>query len=1296
MDGYLLVGAIVLLLGPIAFFVALVARARASGLVREVERLRERVTALSNRVGELEKRPASQEAPATQEAPASQEAQVTPLAPAATAQPMRTSASSPEAQRLVELPPESAADRAAPITEDVSSLVAARAESAIAAEPPREIAQAAAAPFQAIPAPIEAVSIEAGSIEGWDDETVASRAATVSAQIGPPPPAPPPSASTPSAMSRGRNIEERLGAHWAVWVGGIALALGVILLVRASIERGYFGPGVRLALGALMAIGLVVAGEFLRRRESNGDASAPTPGPFGAPYIPGVLTAAGTIAAFATIYAAHAVYGFIGPTTSFLALGVVGLVTMAAAALHGPALAGLGLVGALATPLLVVSHSINPWPVIIYDLVVIATAYILARLKGWLWLALAAASGGALWGLAFIAGIAQSGGRQFLQASLVHISVQTGLAAYALAIDRHRGRDDLSARLDPVAHAVLGVFAGVAILALALGASPFFGLGWIAGALLITALLVGTGLRSASAAGAAAMGSLVTLAALCLWPSFPAFGPSQTVAVLNAGALHIIAPPSQVEALLQGVPPIEPLWYAAFAVAACLLIAMATGRRLLAGPDLGLPIAAVYAGVASLPPLAGLAIAYLRFAPHEPSLILAACGLILGLGFAAASRLFMEAYDSELSASLKLGLGAVASSAIAAFALGLVFALDGGMLTVALALAALGTAIVAVRLDIAPLRWCIVALGILVAARLAYDPRIVGSSLGRTPIFNWLLFGYGVPAAAFAIAGRLLRQQGQDTSSRVADALGVLFAALLFFFEIRHAMNGGDPFARGSGLIEQGLLSAVAFGFALVLTRLDASRSNIVFRLASLAAGAIGLLDAAVSLGLRYNPLLEAAPLEGGPLVNALLLGYLIPGVMAGQLAVFARKVRPLWYWAGAAWLGLLLVLAFIILEVRVLFHGQVVIASLGAGISELGIDAAICLAAAIVCVQQLSENSGAPGFFRLAAFATGAAAAAIAVLGLGLVENPLLDSTPIAGGRLFNALIIGYLLPAAAAGILAYGSRNIGEPRLCIGATLLSAMLALAFLVLEVRVLFHGQVIVASLGAGIAELGCYTGLCIVGATLFTTQVRAIIGEWAPILSACLAVAAALLAVLGLALFANPLFRDAETVTRPLLNSLLVGYALPCALSAVLARRARSVNWMAIAVSASIGAIMFLFAYASLEIRRLFQGPAMSLINGFTQGEVYAYSVGWSVLGILLLAYGIWRGSREARLASACFVVAAALKVFLIDLAGLEGILRAVSFIGLGFVLIGIGLVYQKLVFARPNTTSPEAVVRAD
>ncbi|MBU4089856.1 MAG: DUF2339 domain-containing protein, partial [Alphaproteobacteria bacterium] len=48
---------------------------------------------------------------------------------------------------------------------------------------------------------------------------------------------------------------------------------------------------------------------------------------------------------------------------------------------------------------------------------------------------------------------------------------------------------------------------------------------------------------------------------------------------------------------------------------------------------------------------------------------------------------------------------------------------------------------------------------------------------------------------------------------------------------------------------------------------------------------------------------------------------------------------------------------------------------------------------------------------------------------------------------------------------------------------------------------------------------------------------------------------------------------------------------------------------------------------------------------------------------------------------------------FLIDMSHLEGVLRALSFIGLGVVLIGIGLFYQKILTsrkARPAVTAEE------
>ena len=108
---------------------------------------------------------------------------------------------------------------------------------------------------------------------------------------------PPQAAAAPASMS----LEERLGTQWAVWIGGLALALGGIFLVRYSIEQGLLGPRVRVALGGMLAAALIAIAEWLRRKER----VAGMPG-LPSANIPSILTAAGTVVAYGDIYAAYA------------------------------------------------------------------------------------------------------------------------------------------------------------------------------------------------------------------------------------------------------------------------------------------------------------------------------------------------------------------------------------------------------------------------------------------------------------------------------------------------------------------------------------------------------------------------------------------------------------------------------------------------------------------------------------------------------------------------------------------------------------------------------------------------------------------------------------------------------------------------------------------------------------------------------------------------------------------------------------------------------------------------------
>jgi uncharacterized membrane protein len=65
-------------------------------------------------------------------------------------------------------------------------------------------------------------------------------------------------------------------------------------------------------------------------------------------------------------------------------------------------------------------------------------------------------------------------------------------------------------------------------------------------------------------------------------------------------------------------------------------------------------------------------------------------------------------------------------------------------------------------------------------------------------------------------------------------------------------------------------------------------------------------------------------------------------------------------------------------------------------------------------------------------------------------------------------------------------------------------------------------------------------------------------------------------------------------------------------------------------------------------------------------------------------------GSVLVRLASAAVIALTVAKVFLVDMDALTGVWRALSFIGLGLVLVGIGLLYQRLLFpARAPAASP-------
>ena len=737
----------------------------------------------------------------------------------------------------------------------------------------RRLGDLAAEPA-AEPAPAPAQPLEAGSPP---PEPEAPKPTSV-----PPIPAAAPQPAPPRA-----GFEERLGSRWAVWVGGVSLALGGIFLVRYSIEQNLLSPATRITLGLLFALALTGAGEWMRRRESS----------FGLPGIPSanvpsVLTAAGTCTAFASAYAAYALYGLIGPGTTFVLLGAIAVLAMVAATLHGPVLAALGLVGALGSPLLVSSDDPQPWALVIYLAFLVLPAYGVARLRLWRWLALAAAIGALAWTLPiFFIDEANT------LPAMVHLVLQAGLAAFFLAIDPYRNVSDEDARTDRAASAVLAVFALAGIV---VTSSVATGDGRPVFVAALALVLLAAGFRAASVASATASAALLAAGALLAWPLASEIGDAPENLFYQSGDAFAVRPHALTTYLI--LAALLPAF-----VAGTSLLRLATSR------GLRLPVAAWYAGAASAGPLLALVAAYWRVTNFERSLSFALVAGVVGLAFVLASQWLMRRGEDG---AIRLGLGATASAALGALALGLTFALDKGMLTVAFALAALGTAWISARIAIPALRYAVGAIGVIILGRLIWDPTIVGGDPGPI-LFNWLLWGYGVPALAFLSAGRLLQRTGRDWTVRLTESLGIAFSAFLVFFEIRHALRAGDPLAATTDLLEIGLVATESLVFAIVLTRLDLRRSDPVYRWGSLIFRTLSLVLCAGGLLLVANPLLTENEIRGGALFNDLIPAYLLPAMLAAGLALIERRARPPSYSLSSAALSLLLFSAYVGLAIR-------------------------------------------------------------------------------------------------------------------------------------------------------------------------------------------------------------------------------------------------------------------------------------------------------------------------------------------------------------------------------------------
>jgi uncharacterized membrane protein len=183
-----------------------------------------------------------------------------------------------------------------------------------------------------------------------------------------------PTPTAPSAPLHDRESLERLiGAQWLLYIGVIAIVVGVSYFEKLAIDNGWIGETARVIQGSVVGVLLVAGGIRLANR--------------GYARYGQIISGGGIAVLYLCAYAAFNLYGLIGYA---LAFAVMCAITAATAVLadrqRSPGLGLLAVSGGFATPFLLRSR-IDPYVALfVFDTILIAGTTWLARRRGWRWL----------------------------------------------------------------------------------------------------------------------------------------------------------------------------------------------------------------------------------------------------------------------------------------------------------------------------------------------------------------------------------------------------------------------------------------------------------------------------------------------------------------------------------------------------------------------------------------------------------------------------------------------------------------------------------------------------------------------------------------------------------------------------------------------------------------------------------------------------------------------------------------------------------------------------------------------
>jgi uncharacterized membrane protein len=250
----------------------------------------------------------------------------------------------------------------APATE--VSLAPAAAPPAQVAATPAPLARAALAPpVEPAAAPVRAIADasvkplpSAAAAEG-----PASPAASSAAESLPP---------VTRRTSGSDTLESQIGGKWFLVLGAAVFVLGIGFFVKMAFDNHWINETARVVIGGAVGLGMIGAGAWFIRR--------------GYDLYGQIVTGAGYVAIFISLYAAYAIYGLIDRTPVFLLFALTAAAAAVSADRLGSAgLASMAILGGFITPFLVGGDTDSQVTLLSYDGLLVGGTMYLASRRSW-------------------------------------------------------------------------------------------------------------------------------------------------------------------------------------------------------------------------------------------------------------------------------------------------------------------------------------------------------------------------------------------------------------------------------------------------------------------------------------------------------------------------------------------------------------------------------------------------------------------------------------------------------------------------------------------------------------------------------------------------------------------------------------------------------------------------------------------------------------------------------------------------------------------------------------------------